>query len=296
MEVIETQAPLSWTEYKLIDCGNFEKLEQFGQYVIARPEPQALWDKSMSDAQWEQMADALFVRDKNSPDKGMWHRKKHMPDRWKINYQYKSTQLSIRLAMTAFKHVGLFPEQAANWNFIYDFLTSDIHFKLPKVLNLFAYTGVASLIAKAAGADVVHVDSVKPVLTWGNENMVESGLSDIRWVHEDAFKFVQREAKRGKKYQMIILDPPAYGRGPTGEKWLLEEQLNQLLHLCKEILYPENACLILNLYAMGFSSLVAQTLLKRIFGQDARISMGELYVKDDFEKILPLGIYARLVI
>jgi len=215
-----------------------------------------------------------------------------MPDRWPLSYDYNGLKIQMRLALTAFKHVGIFPEQAENWNYIYDTL-SVLNLKQPRVLNLFAYTGGASIAAKAAGADVVHVDSVKQVINWSNENMEQSGLKDIRWVVEDAMKFVRREVKRGNRYTGIILDPPAYGRGPEGEKWVLEENINELLKLCHELLLPEKNFFILNLYSMGFSALIAESLTKHIFGAQSQQEIGELYLQDRSEYKLPLGIFLR---
>jgi len=200
-------------------------------------------------------------------------------------------KINFILQPTSFKHLGIFPEQAPNWNFIYHTIKNNT--TKSKVLNLFAYTGGASLSAKAAGADVIHVDAVKPVVDWSRKNMEASNLKDIRWVIEDAFKFVQREVKRGNKYQGIILDPPAYGRGPKGEKWVLEEKLNNLLHMCSQLLVAENSFMVLNLYSMGFSPLVAETLIKTNFPKVKHIESGELYLEDRFQKKLPLGIFCR---
>ena len=175
------------------------------------------------------MANAIFKKEKGNSEKGEWILKKGMAEQWYIKYTYKDMHLKFRLGLSSFKHVGLFPEQADNWNFIYDKVKALSASGPVNVLNLFAYTGGASLAAKAAGAEVVHVDSVRQVINWGNDNMVASNLDNIKWVVEDAMKFVQREVRRGKVYQGIILDPPSYGRGPNGEKWLLEEQINEIL-------------------------------------------------------------------
>jgi len=161
------------------------------------------------------------------------------------------------------------------------------------VLNLFAYTGGASLAAKAAGADVVHLDSVKQVLTWSNENMKESNLDGIRWILDDAFKYVKREVKREKKYHGIILDPPAYGRGPEGEKWILEQQIDELVKQCSALLLPSNSFFVLNLYSMGLSSLIAENVVKSHFEVPANLESGEIYVPDPFNRRLPLGTYLR---
>lgn len=285
-----------WSEYALLDSGNRQKLERFGSFIIARPEPQALWDTSTDIREWRSCAQAFFKQetDKNKKqhDRGDWIKKHDMPEQWYIHYNYNNMQLRMRLRLTSFSHVGIFPEQAANWNYIYDKLTSSDD-KEKTVLNLFAYTGGASLAAKAAGADVVHVDSVRQMINWAKENMESSNLQGIRWVVEDAIKFVRREQKRGKKYNGIILDPPAYGRGPEGEKWLLEDDINEMMKICGFLLKDNDAFFILNLYSMGFSSLIASNLVAMAFGNKADIENGELYLMDAFSKKLPLGVYAR---
>lgn len=280
----------NFLDYELIDSGEYEKLERFGPYVLARPEPQAIWDKRLSADKWHTMAHAYFERDATSDERGRWQLKSDMPDRWQIEYNYKNMRLKMRLALTSFKHVGIFPEQAANWNFIYDSVSSIG--SEAKVLNLFAYTGGATLAARSAGAFVTHVDSVKQVVTWANENMVSSSLDGVRWMIEDARKFVIKEIKRGKTYNGIILDPPAYGRGADGEKWILEKDLLELLHGCKELLAP-GGFIVLNLYSMGLSSLLAAGLLKDIFNVDMP-EYGELYVADRASRLLPLSVYARI--
>lgn len=289
--------PQHWTDYELIDSGNYEKLERFGKYILARPEPQAVWQKSLSEKEWEDMAAAIFRREKGKSsqdgnERGEWIQKKGMPDQWFINYDYKDMHLKFRLGLTSFKHVGIFPEQAENWNFIYDTIKS-FDISEPKVLNLFAYTGGASIAAKSAGADVTHVDSVKQVITWSRENMEASNLHNIRWIVEDALKFCRREVKRGKKYNGIILDPPAYGRGPDGERWILEENIAELMSICHELLENENSFLILNLYSMGFSPVIAENLIKNYFPDVKSYQYGELLIPEKSGKRLPLSIFIR---
>jgi 23S rRNA (cytosine1962-C5)-methyltransferase len=286
--MIQTLTPTNWHDYELIDCGGFEKLERFGKYILRRPEPQAIWDKSLPENDWSDLTHAYFKKDKGSQEKGEWIRLKQIPDRWFIDYPLEGQILKFKIAMSSFKHVGIFPEQAVNWDFIKK------HTKpTDKILNLFAYTGGASLAAKQSGADISHVDSIKQVISWAKDNMEASKLDNIRWVVDDAMKFVQREVRREKKYQGIILDPPAYGRGPDGEKWILEEQLNEILKECKKLLDPENHYLILNLYSLGFSALIVENLIKSIFGSVPNIQIGELYIEDKYNKKLPLGIYCR---
>jgi 23S rRNA (cytosine1962-C5)-methyltransferase len=284
--------PTRHTDYELLDCGNFEKLERFGPYILARPEPQAVWDRSLTDSQWRERAHAIFSRDKGSQEKGQWHLQAKMPDRWSLHYTTPTLQLKAKLALSSFKHVGIFPEQAVNWDYIAQ-AVYDMPVEKPTVLNLFAYTGLASLSAKAHGADVTHVDAVKPVISWSRENMELSGLDGIRWVVEDALKFVKREVRRGKKYNGLILDPPAYGRGPDGEKWLLEEQINELLGLCALLLEKNNYFFVINLYSLGFSALILDNLVESHFGKVANYQSGELYLEDSFKKKLPLGVFSR---
>lgn len=294
--------PNNWKDYELLDSGKGAKLERFGEYVLARPEPKALWDKSMSDAEWNTLAHTRFTPGAGfgkagKEDSGTWERLRNMPDQWWIRYD-GGPKFSLRLGLTSFKHVGVFPEQAANWDYIFR-QTSDVAAKTgsrPKVLNLFAYTGAASLAAKCAGADVTHLDSVRQVVTWAHENQDRSGLRDIRWVVEDAMKFAGREARRGNLYQGIILDPPAYGHGPDGEKWKLDECLFDMMKTVGKILAPENSFLVLNLYSNGFSAILGETVVRQAFGltSDTALESGELVIMDRFGKNLPLSIFVRL--
>lgn len=290
---MQEQLTPDFRDYELIDSGDFEKLERFGRIVTRRPEPQAIWHKSLSEGEWQRLADASFLRDEKSEERGEWRVKPQTPDRWTIAYRYKEMQLKMRLAMTSFKHVGIFPEQAANWNFIYDNCVALKAKRQPRVLNLFAYTGGATLAARAAGADVTHVDSVKQVVTWSRENMEQSGLDGVRWIVEDALKFVRREVRRGNRYDGIILDPPAYGRGANGEKWVLQEHIGEMLACCAELLEERDAFLVLNLYSMGLSSTLARTAVRQTFGEPQMEQYGELTFTDRAGKELPLGTYYR---
>jgi 23S rRNA (cytosine1962-C5)-methyltransferase len=214
-----------------------------------------------------------------------------MPDHWNVNYQYNDLKLSLRLALTNFGHVGVFPEQGSNWNFIHDTIAG-WKISTPQVLNLFAYTGAASIVARAAGVDVVHCDASRPGLNWAKYNMELNGLSDIRWVYEDAFKFVRREVKRGKKYNGIIMDPPPYGRGPQGEKWTLHEQLDELVGMCSSLLEERNAFFVMSTYAVGLSPMVGRNVVVSHFG-DTQPASGELYLKSQGDKDLPMGTFLR---
>ncbi|WP_026945956.1 class I SAM-dependent methyltransferase [Algoriphagus marincola] len=292
-ERILSLSPGAWDDYELIDTGGFEKLERFGDFILSRPEPQAIWDKSLPESEWKKQAHAHFAKEKNNPEKGNWQQLKKMPHNWQITYKnQQGLNLKLNLAQTSFKHIGLFPEQAVNWDYLYESIQSFPGEK-PKVLNLFAYTGAASVAAKAAGADVTHLDSVKQVVTWSRHNMEASGLDGIRWIVDDALKFIKREARRGNIYQGIILDPPAYGRGPDGEKWILEEQINEMLKICSEILAPVNNFLLLNMYSLSFSSLIAVNLVQSNFKNIKNAEHGELFLKDSFGKRLPLGVFYR---
>jgi 23S rRNA (cytosine1962-C5)-methyltransferase len=293
--------PSHWKDYELIDTGGLEKLERFGKYILVRPEPQAVWSKSLPESEWEQLANARYKRTKGGDsskqeisEKGEWKLKPGMQDQWIISYLYKGMHLKFRLGLTAFGHIGVFPEQAVNWDFIYDFLESSCRKgHISRVLNLFAYTGGSSLAARAAAAEVVHVDSVRPVVTWAKEDMKLSGLDGIHWVVEDALKFVKREVKRGNKYDGIILDPPAYGRGPEGEKWILQDSINEMVKYCSMLLNTGAGFFILSLYSMGFSALIADSLVQSHFRGIDEQEIGELYFTDHSEKKLPLGTFLR---
>ena len=304
-----------WKDYELLDSGNGEKLERFGRYVLRRPEPKALWEPSMGEAEWQKLAHVAFVPGAGfgkagKEDSGTWNRLKKMEDQWEIHYNgtpeaethaASDLHIALRLGLTSFKHVGVFPEQADNWKFIFRETSrlSRIHkangLPAPKVLNLFAYTGAASIAARCAGADVTHLDSVRQVVTWARDNMERSGLDGIRWVVEDAMKFARREARRGNVYQGIILDPPAYGHGPDGEKWKLDELLFELLKNVAAILSPREGFVVLNLYSNGYSALLGETLVREAFkGQLREMTSGELVLTDSFGKALPLSIYVRI--
>ena len=262
---------------------------------ILSPESQAIWHKSLPEEEWERMASAVFRRDANSEERGRWLLGVGMPEQWRIDYRYRGMSLRMRLGLTSFKHVGVFPEQGENWNFIYDSV-AELKARLgrePRVLNLFAYTGGASLAARSAGAEVTHVDSVRQVVTWARENMEASGLDGIRWVVEDAMKFVRREVRRGRSYDGIILDPPAYGRGPEGEKWVLGQDIGPMLECCTRLLSATDGFLVLNLYSMGFSALLAKSIVGQLFPVPSAEEFGELFFYDRAEKMLPLGVFYR---
>jgi 23S rRNA (cytosine1962-C5)-methyltransferase len=283
-------SPSRWKDYELLDSGNFEKLERFGKYITIRPEPQAVWDPSLKMAEWEKLAHLKFVPKSSSA--GDWVKlKREAVDRWNINYTLPGgKEISFRLGLTSFKHVGVFPEQAVNWDYIYSSL-KEMKTPKPKFLNLFAYTGGATLAARAAGADVTHVDSIKQVVTWANENMQLSNLDNIRWMVDDALKFVKKEQRRGNTYNGIILDPPAFGHGPNGEKWKLEDNINEMTKAVVDLLDPQEHFLILNAYSLGFSALILENLFRE---RKKNLEIGELFLKAKHGGVLPLGVFGKL--
>lgn len=290
--------PVQFSDYELIDCGDFEKLERFGKYITIRPEPQAVWPKVLSQKDWESRAHIRFVP--MSSSKGEWKKLKTMPDQWEISYALKTSgkgksdtaDINFRLGLTSFKHVGVFPEQAVNWDKIFTFLKNK---PKAKFLNLFAYTGGASLAARAAGAEVTHVDSIKQVVTWANDNMQRSQLDNIRWLVDDALKFVKKDIRRGNQYQGIILDPPAFGHGPNGEKWKLEDNIKEMMESVLQVLDPKEHLLILNAYSLGFSALVPENLLKPYAKKHgSQLDIGELYLEAVSGVKLPLGVWGSL--
>jgi 23S rRNA (cytosine1962-C5)-methyltransferase len=289
---------ISLTDYQLIDCGNFEKLERFGNYILIRPESQAIWKKKLPEQEWKTLAHAHFKREaqKNSyrsadPGNGGWEFYKKMPENWTISVPLPSGNFRMKLSLTSFGHVGIFPEQFSNWHFVFETIQKSGN-RAMKVLNAFAYTGGASLAARAAGAEVTHLDAVKQIVGWGKENMEMSGLENIRWIIDDALKFLRREEKRGKVYDGIILDPPAYGRGPNGERWILDEGINDVLDACTKILAPRDNFFVLNLYSLGYSPIIANNLVDSYFSFKHK-EFGESYLSSKTGIDLPLGVFVR---
>ena len=303
--MIEYPAPY-WKDYALVDSGDGQKLEKFGDYTLIRPEPKALWKKSLPDSEWTKLAHTRFrpgagFGRAGKEDSGTWERLKKSSDQWYISYPLPGSggkAFSLRLGLTSFKHVGVFPEQAPNWDYIYSntLQIAETLGRKPRILNLFAYTGAASLAALSAGAEVTHLDSVKQVVTWARGNMESSSLDGIRWIVEDAMKFVKRQQRRGSLFDGIIMDPPAYGHGPDGEKWKLDECLFEMLQSVNSIRSPKDSFLVLNLYSNGFSPLMGKTVLEQAFSLKAGvdISAGELALNDSFGKALPLSVVVRL--
>lgn len=275
----------TWKDYELIDTSAGERLERWGDIILIRPDPQIIWNTSKKNPLWKN-AHAVYHR--SNTGGGAWQELKKMPKVWSIKYK----NLSFNLKMMGFKHTGIFPEQATNWDFVAKKIASAR--KPMKILNLFGYTGAATLSAASAGANVCHVDASKGMVSWARENAVASNLADkpVRWIVDDCVKFVQREIRRGNKYDGIIMDPPSYGRGPGGEVWKLEEQLFSLLNLCIDALSDESSFFILNSYTTGLSPSVMECLLnvtlkKRFSGE---VSADEIGLPVTEQKIvLPCG-------
>ena len=275
--MFETLIP-RFPDYEFIDSGDFEKLERFGRYVVRRPEPQAIWRRSLTEQEWRRLADASFLRDGRSEERGEWRLRSGMPSRWTVDYAYEGMRLRMRLGLTSFKHVGLFPEQAANWDFAMEQIRRAG--RPIRVLNLFAYTGGATVACARAGASVCHVDAAKGMVAWAKENARLTGLQEapIRWIVDDCAKFVEREIRRGKTYDAIIMDPPSYGRGPGGEVWKLEENLFPFVKLCARVLSDKPLFVILNSYTTGLAPSVLGYILQMLVGKHfgGRVTWDEL--------------------
>ncbi|WKJ89588.1 class I SAM-dependent methyltransferase [Methylomonas montana] len=274
---------LGWPDYELLDAGDGKKLERWGEVVTIRPDIQAHFKPGWSWSDWLDRADWEF--EELSSTQGTWKNlKQQAPEHWDIAYQ----QLHFGLKLTKFKHVGLFPEQQANWRFIAARVKPG-----QKVLNLFAYTGAASLVARANGAELVHVDSVKQMLGWANENRERSGLTDIKWVLEDALKFAKRELKRGNRYHGIIMDPPAWGLGAKGEKWKLENHLADLIETARGLMHP-GAFLILNTYSPKVDLADLQNAAEQCFAKN-QIEIKQLWMQTKTGKALFYGNLLRAI-
>ena len=247
----------NFDDYSVIDCGSGEKLERWGDYYLVRPEPQAIWTSPRTNPRWKKY-DALYSR--SSSGGGSWNNR-NLPASWQISYK----NLTFNLKPMNFKHTGIFPEQASNWDFIMDKISSAG--RPINVLNLFAYTGAATIAAAAAGASVCHVDAARGMVAWARENAASSGLSDapIRWIVDDCAKFVEREIRRGRKYDAIIMDPPSYGRGPTGEIWKLENNLFDFVKLCSGVLSDEPLFVIISSDTTGLAPSVLKYISEMIF-------------------------------
>jgi len=276
-------------DYELIDSGEEEKLERYGSYVLRRPDPEALWSKS-KDILWNN-PDLKFIREK---EKTKWIINNNVPKSWNIKYD----DLTFSIKPTSFKHIGIFPEQISNWDWIEELINKSIKNKQEiNVLNLFAYTGGASLICARAGARVCHVDSSKMAVSWARENAKLSNLEDkpIRWIVDDIITFLKREIRRGSKYDAIIMDPPSFGHGPAKELWKIEENFKELIESCRKVLSNKPLFILINGYTAGYSSITYQNILSDMMKEyNGVIESGELVIgeKDD-NRLLPCGIFAR---
>lgn len=290
----------NWKDYEILDMANGEKLERWNNIYLVRPDPQIIWNDKQYPEKWKQ-ANARYNR--SSTGGGHWDYKKRLPDSWQIKYK----NLTFNIKPMGFKHTGIFPEQAVNWDWMMDKIQNEIKTtnREVKVLNLFAYTGGATVACLYAGASVCHVDSSKGMVAWAKENVVSSRLQErpVRYIVDDVVKFVQREIRRGNKYDAIIMDPPSYGRGANGEVWKFEENLSMLIEICMQVLSDDPLFFLINSYTTGTSSMVLENLLKmnmrKKYGKRADNGIfenGEVGLPmTDSDFILPCGIYSKWV-
>lgn len=290
----------NWKDYEILDMANGEKLERWNNIYLVRPDPQIIWNDKQYPEKWKQ-ANARYNR--SSTGGGHWDYKKRLPDSWQIKYK----NLTFNIKPMGFKHTGIFPEQAVNWDWMMDKIQNEIKTtnREVKVLNLFAYTGGATVACLYAGASVCHVDSSKGMVAWAKENVVSSRLQErpVRYIVDDVVKFVQREIRRGNKYDAIIMDPPSYGRGANGEVWKFEENLPMLIEICMQVLSDKPLFFLINSYTTGTSSMVLENLLKmnmrKKYGKradDGIFENGEVGLPmTDSDFILPCGIYSKWV-
>lgn len=279
----------NWTDYEILDMANGEKLERWNNVILIRPDPQIIWKEKTFPEKWKKV-DARYVRSKNGG--GEWNFYNKIPQDWSVKYK----DLTFKLKPMGFKHTGLFPEQAVNWDFMISKI-KNANRKI-KVLNLFAYTGGATVACLSAGASVCHVDSSKGMCEMAKENVTASGLREkpVRFLIDDVFKFVNREIRRGNKYDAIIMDPPSYGRGKNGEIWKFEDNIEELIKLCTKVLSDEPLFFLVNSYTTGISSQVIENILRMELPKNinGKFSNGEVGLPMfNSKKILPCGIYAR---
>lgn len=255
----------NWSDYEILDTSGGEKLERWGDYILARPDPQVIWKTDKKNKNWKNLNAHYHRSDKGGGDWEFFD----LPEQWSINYDLRSVgkTLSFNLKPFSFKHTGLFPEQAVNWEWMAGLIANAG--RPVKVLNLFAYTGGATLACAAAGASVTHVDASKGMVTWAKENAVSSGLADkpIRWLVDDCVKFVEREIRRENSYDIIIMDPPSYGRGPKGEIWKIEDNIFDLINLCAKVLTDEPLAFLINSYTTGLQPGVLKYMLQLVLGK-----------------------------
>lgn len=284
-------APQDWDDYALLDSGDGLRLERFGKYVLARPDNQAIWRPHLPARQWNE-ADAIFEKRGEDEGQGQWVFRTDIPERWQMRYH----DLRFWVRPTPFKHTGIFPEQAVNWTWIAEQIKQAPQSQ-PSILNLFGYTGIATLAALAAGARVTHLDASRPALNWAHDNVLASGLEGkpLRWMLDDALKFTRREVRRGVRYDAIIMDPPAFGRGPKGEVWKFYTGFPALLDTCIEILSERPLFLLINAYSICASAVMLENMLaERMERFGGIVSAGELVLNEEGTgRIFSTGLFAR---
>ena len=276
-----------WKDYEILDMANGEKLERWKDVILARPDPQIIWKEKTFPEKWKK-TNARYHR--SSTGGGSWQYEKKMPESWKIQYK----NLTFQIKPMGFKHTELFPEQAVNWDWMMDKITKAN--RPIRVLNLFAYTGGATVACLAAGASVCHVDSSKGMVTWAKENVAASGLADkpVRYIIDDVNKFVNREIRRGNQYDAIIMDPPSYGRGTNGEVWKFEENIDDLVNLCTKVLSDDPLFFLINSYTTGISSTVVADILQMAISKKGTVTAGEIGLPmTGSSLVLPCGIFGR---
>lgn len=286
----------AWSDYALLDSGSGAKLERYGAFRVIRPEPQAMWRRSLPEREW-QGADAVFEAG-SAEDSGNWRGSGSLPESWPIAYPGRAGKVVLAARLTPFRHLGLFPEQASHWDWAAERIAAaQAEGRTARVLNLFAYTGAASIAAALAGAEVTHVDASKKAIAWAKENQALSGLGErsIRWIAEDAVAFLRREVRRGKSYDGIFLDPPKFGRGDQGQVWKLFDDLPEVLSLCRRLLAPEALFLVLTTYAIRASFASLHYLLEEtLSGLGGRIESGEICLAEQATgRVLPTAIFGR---
>lgn len=279
----------NWNDYKILDMADGQKLEKWGDVILSRPDPQIIWKDKSYPEKWKNI-NATYHRSKTGG--GTWEYNKKMPQQWQIKYK----DLTFNIKPMGFKHTGLFPEQAVNWDWMIDKIKNAK--REIKVLNLFAYTGGATVACASAGASVCHVDSSKGMVTWAKENITSSGLVErpVRYIIDDVVKFVNREIRRGNKYDAIIMDPPSYGRGANGEVWQFENNIYDLVELCTNVLSDNPLFFLINSYTTGISSKVLENILNLTVNKEhnGKVSSGEIGLPMENSKlVLPCGIYGR---
>jgi 23S rRNA (cytosine1962-C5)-methyltransferase len=285
---IQLLAPQGWREYQLLDSGEGKTLERFGPYTLIRPEPQAIWPRSLPSSEW-QKAQAVMQEEAKEYG-GSWKLLQAIPKAWEMHYR----SLSFQVQLGSSRHIGVFPEQASHWDWIAEQI--EAAGRPLRVLNLFGYSGLATLAAANAGAQVTHVDSSKHALNWASYNLKLSGLAEkpVRWIAEDALRFTQREARRGNKYQGLILDPPKFGRGSDGKVWDFYKNLPELLAACRGVLAPDACFIVLTAYAIQASALVPYQALQEIVGGTGNLTCGELItVEESAGHVLSHALFAR---